>query len=309
MNKWANLQYLLPHEHLRQLITMPLENFAKEHPEETKLSSGIQLQIWVFTKTVLGPNNTLEDKLSCVTLAASQKEMVSKVMIYMCNKNPLDENGEIKNVEHTDVGIRIDLPFFFAFDRIPINKYGLYHIRFCIPEEETRLSENESKPLLRGYFGITKRGYMTRFWEHFDKAKNNTGYLFHSVWHSLLKEKIQMYPAVQITGTANSLKEIYQLEENLVGELTLTPMGLNAIPGGMAGIKMMHELRLLNSTKVGIEERDEALIALQQRTHAHGSPCAHYRRGHMRKLDSEKLTFVKPCWVNLKTSENVLEAA
>lgn len=309
MIQWMNLHALLPQDELRRLITMPLESFAKAHPEEAASESGIQLQIWVFEKETLGPDNTLKRKLSCTSFVANQKEMVSKVMIYMCNKSPLDENGELKEVLHTDVDIRIDLPFFFAFDRIPLRKYALYHIRFCVPNEETRLSEEECKPLLRGYFGITKRGYMLRFWEHYDKARNNTGYLFHSVWHSLLKEKIQMYPAVQITGSAETLKDIYQLEEEVVGELTLTPLGLNAIPGGMAGIRMMHELRLLTSTKVGINERDAALEALQQRAHTHGSPCAHYRRGHMRKLETGKLTFVKPCWVNLKSSEIVLEAA
>jgi hypothetical protein len=297
---------MIPRGELRELITKPLIDFAEKYPEDVGTRSGVQLQIYVFDSARLDENNVLREMKKCVSSIARIPEGVSKVMIYLCKESPLDENGEWRNhISPSSVVLRIDLPFFFAFDRMKLRKYSLYHVRFCIPEEETRLSEKDCEPLLRGYYGITKRNYMTRFSEHYEKARSNTGYLFHSVWHSLLREKIIMYTAIQITGTADSLKEIYELEEEMVGELTLTPKGLNAIPGGMAGIRMLHEMRLLNSTKVGIDERDNALIALQQKAHAHGSPCAHYRRGHMRKLESGKLTYVKPCWVNLKTTEEI----
>lgn len=297
---------MIPRIELRELIIKPLADFVEKYPEDVALTFGVQIQIYVFDSVRLDENNELREVEQCVSSIARIPEGVSKVMIYLCNESPLNEDGEWKDyASFSSVILRIDLPFFFAFDRLKLLKYSLYHVRFCISKEETRLSEKDCEPLLHGYYGITKRNYMTRFSEHYEKARNNTGYLFHSVWHSLLREKIIMYTAIQITGTADTLKEIYKLEEEMVGELTLTPKGLNAIPGGMAGIRMMHELRLLNSTKVGIDERDNALIALQQRTHAHGSPCAHYRRGHMRKLESEKLTYVKPCWVNLKATEKI----
>jgi hypothetical protein len=72
----------------------------------------------------------------------------------------------------------------------------------------------------------------------------------------------------------------------------------------MAGIRLMHKLRLLNSLKVGIDERDAAIEKLQRGNFAHGSPCAHYRKGHVRKLTNYKLTYVSPCWVNLKEVES-----
>ncbi len=310
MINWENLNHMIPRGELRELITKPLADFAEKYPEDVELSAGVQIQIYVFDSAKLDENNVLRKIKKCVSSIVKIPAGTSKAMIYLCKESPLDENGEWKDyVSSSCVVLRIDLPFFFAFDRVKLRKYSLYHVRFCISEEETRLSEKDCEPLLSGYFGITKRNYMTRFSEHYEKARNNTGYLFHSIWHNLLREKIVMYTAVQICGTADSLKKIYELEEELVGELTLTPKGLNAIPGGMAGIRMMHELRLLNSTRVGIEERDNALVALQQKAHGHGSPCAHYRRGHMRKLESGRLTYIKPCWVNLKSSENMLEAA
>jgi hypothetical protein len=199
-----------------------------------------------------------------------------------------------------DTVLRIDIPLHFAYDEAELKKYVVYHIRFKISEDDPRFTEETSLPLRRGYIGITGRWFFTRFLEHEKKARMGEGFLFHSAWNMLLKENVSFHPTVQICATADTLKEIYAMEEEAVAKFTLAPLGLNAIPGGMAGIRMMHELRLLNSLKVGVDERDAAIERLQKGGFAHGSPCAHYRRGHMRKLADEKLTWVSPCWVNLK---------
>jgi hypothetical protein len=303
------MEQIVPDSNLRELLTKPLESFVEKYPNDIDVQSGITVCLHAFEIYKTEVTGEIKVSFACVSTIGRDMPGSSRVMIFLHKKRPVDENGELLAITHTDVTLRVDVPFFIAFDKYALEKYTLYHIRFSVSDLDTRLTEKDCDPLFHGYIGITKRGYMTRFMEHYEKAKNNTGYLFHSVWHSLMQEGINMYPVIQINGTTETLKEIYFLEEELVREHTLTPMGLNAIPGGMAGIKMMHELRLLNSTKVGIDERDAALEALQQRTHAHGSPCAHYRRGHMRKLETGKLTFVKPCWVNLKSSEKVLEEA
>lgn len=295
-------------------IIRPLEEFVKKHPEDITVYKGIQLQLHIYEGW--GERNGKYGRgLFSLAHVVRGQPGSSRLMLTLHKKPPNlqainDSSGMYQGKVHPrDIELRIDLPFRYVFDAYPIKKYVVYHIRFSIDKEETRLTEKECAPLFHGYIGITKRGYLKRFREHENRAMTNTGYLLHSVWHSLLQEKIDMNPVIQIGDTAETLKEIYAMEEEAVEKVTLTPKGLNAIPGGMAGIKMMHELRLLNSTKVGIDERDAALEALQQKTHAHGSPCAHYRRGHMRKLETGKLTFVKPCWVNLKSSEKVLEEA
>lgn len=201
--------------------------------------------------------------------------------------------------------MRVDIPLAFAYDKELLKEYSLYHIRFKVSDKDPRFTNDSVKPLQHGYVGITKRAILTRFSEHSYKAKTNTGSLLHSVWHQLSDQGIAMHPVIQISGTADSLGKIYQMEEEMVAKYTLAPMGLNAIPGGMAGIKMMHELRLLNSTRVGVDERDEAVERLQRGGFEHGSPCAHYRKGHYRKLTDGRLTWVSPCWVNLKEAETL----
>ena len=310
MRKWENLRnYVMTSDHVDMLIK-PLEEFVEKHPDYTTIYEGIQIQIHLYPKLYVTDGRMKGTMFSLVHVVKDQPGS-SRLMVTIHRKPPdlklIDESTGLHggDVSPKDKILRVDIPFQYVFDAYLLKKYVVYHIRFSVAKEETRLTEKDCEPLFRGYIGITKRGYLTRFAEHEEKARTNTGYLLHSVWHSLLKEGIEMNPVIQIGATADSLKDIYKLEEEAVEQMSLTPRGLNAIPGGMAGIRMMHELRLLNSTKVGVDERDAALIALQQRAHAHGSPCAHYRRGHMRKLESGRLTYVKPCWVNLKGNEEI----
>jgi hypothetical protein len=222
----------------------------------------------------------------------------SRLMVMFMGSNFDGQQKTSIAPEH--VSLRVDVPLHYAYDRELLKEYSVYHIRFKVSSEDKRFTENSVKPLQHGYIGITKRDIMTRLREHGYKAETNTGSLLHSVWHQLVSQGIAMHPVIQISGSADSLGKIYEMEEDAVAKYTLAPMGLNAIPGGMAGIRMMHQLRLLNSTRVGVKERDEAVERLQRGGFEHGSPCAHYRKGHYRKLPSERLTWVSPCWVNLK---------
>ena len=222
----------------------------------------------------------------------------SRLMVMFVRSHvPEDRYGKI---EPEDLALRVDVPLHYAYDREMLKEYSVYHIRFKVSDKDSHFTQESVKPLHHGYIGITKRDIMTRFREHGYKAETDTGSLLHSVWHQLVAQGIRMHPVIQISGTADSLGKVYELEEEGVAKYTLAPMGLNAIPGGMAGIRMMHKLRLLNSTRVGVAERDAAIERLQRGGFEHGSPCAHYRRGHYRKLPNEKLTWVSPCWVNLK---------
>lgn len=222
----------------------------------------------------------------------------SRLMVFFMGSNFVGD--QLTSIEPEHLSLRVDIPLHFAYDREILQEYSIYHIRFKISDQDPRFTEDSVKPLQRGYIGITKRNMMIRLKEHGYKAETNTGSLLHSVWHQLVAQGIRMHPVIQISGSADSLGKIYKLEEDAVAKYTLAPMGLNAIPGGMAGIRMMHELRLLNSTRVSVQERDEAIERLQRGGFDHGSPCTHYRKGHYRKLADSRLTWVSPCWVNLK---------
>lgn len=178
-------------------------------------------------------------------------------------------------------------------------KYYVYRISFVL--EKDIHEENGRKladhPLAKGYVGITKRSVFTRYREHRAQAIGAGRTTLYSAWRYLFRKNVRHIPVLSVIGAADTLEEAYALEESLVAERTLTPMGLNTIPGGMAGIRMMHQLGLLNRTNhVSVVERDSALVRLE--TGDKSSPCAHMRAGHLRHLPSGNLTWVRPCWVN-----------
>ena len=184
---------------------------------------------------------------------------------------------------------------------VQLANYFAYQIRFPTHSSvASKLDEQTKIRLNHGYFGITSRNVVTRFLEHLRLAKNNSGSMLHSVWHSIM-DYPEVVPTVSIHRMAYTLDEIYGIEEKAVREWSLAPLGLNAIPGGWAGIKMLHTLGLTNKRKIKLitpEDRDEALTKLERLNHPHGSPCCHYRRGHIRKLSETRHTYVTGHFVN-----------
>lgn len=175
------------------------------------------------------------------------------------------------------------------------SNYYMYHISFGFKEWR---DENMDSPLCGAYIGITKRNPFLRLREHQQDAAAGRGHLLHKAWNALLRRGQLGIVNFTIVGEYKTLELAYAAEEALVDEHTLAPKGLNAIPGGMKGIRMMHQLRLLHGTsQISVEDRDRALVRLEG-PHDRNSPCAHYRTGHFRNLPTGKLTWVSPCWVN-----------
>lgn len=293
--KYRNLRTLFGDGPRASYLSEVLESARKTHPKAVEKSRGTH----ILAAITRHPQE--ESAIVKVTLddpVRTNQDGSSRLMVmFIGSRFP---EGEKTSIEPEHLSLRVDIPLYYAYDKEPLKEYSVYHIRFKVSDKDPRFTEDSVKPLQHGYVGITKRDIMTRLREHGYKAETNTGSLLHSVWHQLVAQGIHMHPVIQISGTADSLAKVYELEEEAVAKYTLAPMGLNAIPGGMAGIRMMHELRLLNSTRVGVAERDAAVERLQRGGFEHGSPCAHYRKGHYRKLPSERLTWVSPCWVNLK---------
>jgi hypothetical protein len=192
--------------------------------------------------------------------------------------------------------LRLDIPTLILRDKSkPL--FWLYNIRFQLMTPDADVDSRGMRPFRVGYFGITKRGVFERFKEHQSKVSSGTGHILHKAWRGLEKSETPYHPVVQISATSTSLDKIYDLEEFVVGKVSLSPMGLNAIPGGYAGIKMLHQLALLSKKdRILPDERDEALESLER---SPNSKCTHYRSGHMRNLQSGKSVWVSPCWINL----------
>jgi len=196
-----------------------------------------------------------------------------------------------------------------------LDKYCLYHIWFAFSDWK-EISAEFRNQVIRGYYGITRRGILRRFMEHYDKAGEGTGFLLHDIWrmvnktHSGLRLKNERGIAVHLTlvDSAHTLPEIYDMEEKAVeygtycSERTLRPDGLNAIPGGYAGIRFLHELGVTKNNKLSPEQRDDILASLGHKKG--GTPCPHYRRAHLRQYPNGKIVPVRDCWVALDTKES-----
>lgn len=191
--------------------------------------------------------------------------------------------------------LRIDVPTIFL-RRKDEPRYWLYNIRFAISPDALPLDSDSAMPLRVGYYGITKRSVFKRFSEHQRAAASGKGHLLHKAWRGLNSMGGWFYPVIQISGFAKTLDEIYDMEEAAVAQMSLAPKGLNVIPGGKAGLAMLHELSLVSGRKIDPDARDRALSNLELREP--GSKCSHYRSGHFRKLQNGKSAWVSPCWVN-----------
>lgn len=202
------------------------------------------------------------------------------------------------------VAFRFDVPTLLLREKGKPQKYTLYHVRFMV--DSSWIDEISSEPLRRGYIGITGRNPFVRLGEHRRDAMRGAGHLLHKTWRSLEETGHVYVPVFQINAFADTLGEIYEKEELAVEKTTLAPKGLNVIPGGYAGIRMLHQLRLVDGEdrQVGVDDRDAALARLEGRQ-APGSPCTHYRSGHIRKISETRSTWVRACWVNLKAAELV----
>lgn len=121
------------------------------------------------------------------------------------------------------------------------------------------------------YIGLTSRNWQTRYREHQRDALTGSELLFHTTLASVFPEGgvsqvgMGVFEIVRrglcLTSELEyvnlSYDEAMQVEEKLV-ERTLHPAGLNMIPGGFAGLKLLHKLGFLSRKKATVEERNLA---------------------------------------------------
>jgi hypothetical protein len=122
------------------------------------------------------------------------------------------------------------------------------------------------------YIGLTSRGWLTRYSEHQRNALTGSNLIFHTSLSNafdgahisqrgmgpleIIRSGLALYSELQYINL--DYDEAMNQEERLVNR-TLTPKGLNMIPGGFAGMKYLHKLGLLAKERVALEDRDEAI--------------------------------------------------
>jgi hypothetical protein len=121
------------------------------------------------------------------------------------------------------------------------------------------------------YIGLTSRNWQTRYREHQRDALTGSELLFHTTLASVFPEGgisqigMGVFEIVrrglcfvsELQYVNLTYDEAMQVEEKMV-ERTLHPAGLNMIPGGFAGLKLLHTRGFLGRTKATVEERNLA---------------------------------------------------
>jgi hypothetical protein len=115
------------------------------------------------------------------------------------------------------------------------------------------------------YTGLSKQRWFDRYAQHLSSARNGSPYLFHRAirehGHKRAMHKVMMGLLTQ--------EQAYHYEEEMVSRGTLYPLGLNMIPGGLAGIRYLHNLGVKVASA---ESRDTALEMLATQTDIAGKP-------------------------------------
>ena len=306
-------------EYLDKAGGLFIVNNEKEEVGSTKIilepsTSGTQIRYM---------NNTPRIKLLNERLERKKKFNFNVEKIYKVNSpylnikkfNQVEEAVLFKKpfvINFMSVKLQIFLENEIFFKRKKLKKYKLYKINFATNVNtensfEKQLYDRSCGSFDYVYYGITQRDVFQRFIEHKRKAEYNSGYLFHKIWNKLSKmRQHKLYISLSILKDSDSLDEIYNYEEAFVDFDSLYPMGCNAIPGGYAGIKELHKLKLLNSTKnISLKEREKAMEKFVQKGYKienRKSPILHERQRHKRTLSSGKEIWVRSCSVGRGTT-------
>ena len=108
------------------------------------------------------------------------------------------------------------------------------------------------------YAGISSRNWLRRLDEHLYEVRHGSKKLFHRVWRdSLALGKVTYFS--ELIALNFTFEDALNWEEWFVDNFSLSPKGLNMIPGGKKGLKFLHEHKLTTSPVVSLEERERAI--------------------------------------------------
>ena len=121
------------------------------------------------------------------------------------------------------------------------------------------------------YAGITKRSWLERLDEHLYEMRTGSRRLFHQAWRDSLSLQNIMYGSELIDINAN-YDIAMSWEEWFVDEFTLTPKGLNMIPGGLKGLQFLYEHRVTDRVNISLDEREHAIAEYVRHNPRKGIP-------------------------------------
>ena len=160
-------------------------------------------------------------------------------------------------------------------------QYAIYVHSICSKDVYT---SSEVEDFTLNYIGLTKQGWRKRFSQHMSNARSGSPLLFHKALRDhYVGSRLVAHRVLTVCETE---KEAMDAEELFVegcerGEFenadafegmnewvfgTLYPKGLNMIPGGYAGLRVLHKMGAMKNNKpFDVEQRDKILMSHVQK--------------------------------------------
>lgn len=121
------------------------------------------------------------------------------------------------------------------------------------------------------YVGITGRNWLQRLKEHYGEIKQGSRKKFHRAW----RESMGMNNVLiisELRAINMSYEEAMNWEEERVDKIASDEHGLNMIPGGFKGLRLLHKLGITSKVQIPLDERERAIDRYIQRNPRKGIP-------------------------------------
>lgn len=119
------------------------------------------------------------------------------------------------------------------------------------------------------YIGITSRNWLERMEEHFQEMHSGSNKRFHAAWRTYAGNSRVMLSS-ELVVLNHSFDGIMEWEEEQVDIHMAEGKSLNMIPGGLKGLRFLHEHRLTTSVNISLEERENAIFEYVRRAGTRG---------------------------------------
>jgi hypothetical protein len=121
------------------------------------------------------------------------------------------------------------------------------------------------------YAGITSRNWLQRLDEHLREMRTGGRKLFHKAWRESLSASEIIYGSELLDLNAD-YDIAMSWEEWFVDKYTLSPKGLNMIPGGKKGLQFLYQHRITTTANITLEEREQAITEYLRKNPRKGIP-------------------------------------
>jgi hypothetical protein len=122
------------------------------------------------------------------------------------------------------------------------------------------------------YAGITSRNWLLRLEEHAREMAKGSQRLFYRAWRERFEKSGILFTSF-LDDVNRTYEEAMNWEEAKVDKISNDEYGLNMIPGGFKGLRLLHECRIIDDiATTSLEAKDHAIAEYCRRNPRKGLP-------------------------------------